>query len=144
MRHRKSGRKLGRNASHRKALGRNLVSSLFHHGRITTTLEKAKEYRPMAEKMITLAKERNLHNVRRAVSLLQDKTAVKKLFEEIAPKYLDRPGGYTRILRLSKNRLGDNAARAIFELVDWDVESEAEEASAAEKKKKKRRVKSKA
>jgi len=139
MRHRKAGRKLGRNSAHRKALGRNLVSSLFQHGRITTTLEKAKEYRPMAEKMITLAKERNLHNIRRAVSLLQDKSTVKKLFEEIAPKYLDRPGGYTRILRLEKNRLGDNATRALFELVDWEEGgSEGEAAPAAETKKKKR------
>jgi len=123
MRHRRKGRKLGRNSSHRKALGRNLVTSLFEHGRITTTVEKAKEYRPMAEKMITLAKERNLHNIRRAVSILQSKPVVKKLFEEIAPRYLDRPGGYTRIVRLQKNRLGDNASQAIFELVDYEPEA---------------------
>lgn len=127
MRHRKTGRKLGRNSSHRKALGRNLVSSLFEHGRITTTVEKAKEYRPMAEKMITLAKTRNLHNIRRAVSILQNKTVVKKLFEEIAPRYLDRPGGYTRILRLQKNRLGDNASQAVFELVGYEPSSANED-----------------
>ncbi len=132
MRHRKHGRKLGRNSSHRKALGRNLVSSLFEHGRITTTVEKAKEYRPMAEKMITLAKKRNLHNIRRAVAILQDKAIVKKLFGEIAPRYLDRPGGYTRIIRLQKNRLGDNASQAIFELVDYEVVSAAEEEAEAE------------
>ena len=127
MRHRKTGRKLGRNSSHRKALGRNLVSSLFEHGRITTTVEKAKEYRQMAEKMITLAKTRNLHNIRRAVSILQNKTVVKKLFEEIAPRYLDRPGGYTRILRLQKNRLGDNASQAVFELVGYEPSSANED-----------------
>ncbi len=132
MRHRKTGRKLGRNSSHRKALGRNLVSSLFEHGRITTTVEKAKEYRPMAEKMITLAKTRNLHNIRRAVSILQNKDVVKKLFEEIAPRYLDRPGGYTRILRLQKNRLGDNASQAVFELVGYEVGASTEESEEGE------------
>lgn len=135
MRHRKQGRKLGRNSSHRKALGRNLVSSLFEHGRITTTVEKAKEYRPMAEKMITLAKKRELHNIRRAVAILQNKTIVKKLFEEIAPRYLDRPGGYTRIVRLQKNRLGDNASQAIFELVGYELPQASDEEEGADDKK---------
>jgi len=91
----------------------------------------------MAEKMITLAKTRNLHNMRRAVSILQDKTVVKKLFEEIAPRFHDRPGGYTRILRLQKNRLGDNASQAIFELVGFEPAPVAEEGEAEEAKGKK-------
>jgi large subunit ribosomal protein L17 len=128
MRHRKRGRKLGRTASHRKALARNLITALFTHGRIETTLSKAKEYRPKAEKLITLARKglrfresgetaRYVHCVRRAVSSLQSKPAVKTLFTEIAPAYEDRPGGYTRIVRHARNRLGDNAPHAIWELV---------------------------
>ena len=128
MRHRKRGRKLGRNAAHRKALGRNLITALFTHGRIETTLPKAKEYRPQAERLITLARkgirfreagntDRYVHAVRLAVSRLQSKSAVKTLFTEIAPAYEDRPGGYTRIVRHAMNRLGDNAPRAIWELV---------------------------
>ncbi len=89
----------------------------------------------MAEKMITLAKTRNLHNIRRAVSILQDKTVVKKLFEEIAPRFQDRPGGYTRILRLQKNRLGDNASQAIFELVGYEPAAAAPEEEEADAKK---------
>jgi large subunit ribosomal protein L17 len=128
MRHRKRGRKLGRDASHRKALGRNLITALFTHGRIQTTLHKAKEYRPQAERLITLARKgirfreqgdeaRYVHCVRLAVSRLQSKPAVKTLFTEIAPAYEDRPGGYTRIVRHARNRLGDNAPHAIWELV---------------------------
>jgi large subunit ribosomal protein L17 len=97
MRHRIAGRKLGRNPWHRKATMRNLVAALFEHERITTTVEKAKHYRKDAEKLITLAKEKNLHNVRRAQSILQNKTIVKKLFDEIGPRFKDRPGGYTRV-----------------------------------------------
>ena len=118
MRHRKRGRKFGRTSEHRIAMKRNLLTALFTHGRIITTLSKAKEYRPYAEKMITLARERSLHRIRRAASLLgNDKTVVKKLFDEIGPSFADRPGGYTRILKLSKPRLGDGAPRAILELV---------------------------
>ena len=128
MRHRKRGRKLGRTASHRKALGRNLITALFTHGRIQTTVSKAKEYRPQAEKLITLARRglrfqekgetaRYVHCVRLAVSRLQSKPAVKTLFSDIAPAYEDRPGGYTRIVRHARNRLGDNAPHAIWELV---------------------------
>jgi large subunit ribosomal protein L17 len=128
MRHRKRGRKLGRDAAHRKALERNLISALFTHGRISTTLHKAKEYRPHAEKLITLARkgirfreqgqpERYVHCMRLAVSRLQSKPAVRTLFTEIAPAYADRPGGYTRIVRYARNRLGDNAPRAIWELI---------------------------
>lgn len=118
MRHKIKGRKLNRSTSHRKALGRNLVRALFTHHRIITTPEKAKEYRPLAEKLITLAKEKNLHNVRRAMAIVPDKTVVKKLFDEIGPHFKDRPGGYTRILRMAKNRLGDNGGRAVWEFVD--------------------------
>ena len=118
MRHLVKGRKLNRSGSHRKALGRNLMRALFTHHRITTSVEKAKAYKPQVEKLITLSKEENLHNIRRALSILPDKTLVMKLFREIGPHFKDRPGGYTRILRLSKNRLGDNGSQAIWELVD--------------------------
>lgn len=118
MRHLLKGRKLNRSGSHRQALGRNLVRALITHHRIITSVEKAKHYRPMVEKLITLAKEKNLHNIRRASAIVPDKTVVKKLFDEIGPHFRDRPGGYTRILRLGKNRLGDNGSRAVFELVD--------------------------
>lgn len=118
MRHRMRGRRLGRSTAHRRALGRNLVSSLFLHGRIVTTGPKAKTYRPMAEKLITLAKEKSVHRIRQAVAALQDKQAVAKLFDEIGPAMRDRPGGYTRILKLGRPRLGDKGQRVLFELVD--------------------------
>lgn len=118
MRHRIKGRRLGRTASHRKALGKNLVSSLFKHGRIETTLPKAKEYRPMAEKLITKAKTKDLHRVRHAVKLLGDKAAVARLFDDIGPAMKDRPGGYTRIVKLGRRRLGDQGTRVLLELVD--------------------------
>ena len=95
-----------------------MLKALFTHGRVITTLPKAKEYRPFAEKMITLAKVKNLHNIRRAASMLgNDREVVQKLFDEIGPRFAERNGGYTRILKLAKPRLGDNAPRAIFELV---------------------------
>jgi large subunit ribosomal protein L17 len=119
MRHRVRGRRLGRNTAHRTALKRNLLTSLFAHGRIVTTLAKAKEYRPFAEKLITMAKVKSLHNVRRAARVIQDKTVLKKLFDEIGPHFADRNGGYTRILKLARPRLGDNGKQAIFELVDF-------------------------
>lgn len=141
MRHRKRGRRLGRSSAHRTALRRNMVSNLFLVGRIRTTPAKAKEVRSMAEKLITLAREDNLPNLRRALSILDDKFIVRKLFKEIAPKYKDRPGGYTRILHLSasENRLGDNAPQVIMELLPVEeaaatgAEGKAEPA-AAEKK----------
>ena len=120
MRHRVRGRRLGRSTSHRQAMARNLVSSLFLHGRIVTTEQKAKEYRPMAEKLITLAKQKNLHRVRRAVQVLGNKDAVLRLFDEIGPSMADRPGGYTRILRLGTPRLGDKGTRVVFELVNYE------------------------
>jgi len=118
MRHRVRGRRLGRSTSHRRALARNLVSALFLHGRVVTTAPKAKEYRAMAEKLITLAKTKDLHRVRRAAQILGNKAAVAKLFDEIGPAMKDRPGGYTRILKLGTPRLGDKGQRVFFELVD--------------------------
>ena len=124
MRHRVKTRKLSRTVAHRKAMARNLVASLFEHERIETTLTKAKAHRPFAEKLITLAKVKNLHNYRRALALLgNDKATVARLFDEIGPRFKDRPGGYTRILRLAKPRLGDNATRALFELVKEEMPS---------------------
>ena len=121
MRHRVAGKKLGRNGTHRRAVMRNIIASLFDHERIVTTIPKAKHYRRAAEKLITLGKVKTLHNVRRAQSILQDKDMVKKLFDEIGPRMKDRPGGYTRIVKLSKRRLGDNATQAVWELVDNKV-----------------------
>ena len=133
MNHRVRGRRLGRSSSHRKALSRNLVSALFHHGRIVTTLPKAKEYKPMAEKLITLAKQKDLHRVRRAMQILGDRQAVRRLFDEIGPSFRDRPGGYCRIVKLATPRLGDKGARAILELVNHVpvAREEGETASAA-------------
>ena len=119
MRHRVRGRRLGRNSAHRRALARNLISALFLHGRVVTTAPKAKEYRGMAEKLITLAKVKDLHRVRRAVQVLGNKAAVARLFDEIGPSMKDRPGGYTRILKLAKPRLGDKGQRVFWELVDY-------------------------
>jgi large subunit ribosomal protein L17 len=113
------GRRLGRNSSHRRALSRNLISALFIHGRVITTAPKAKEYRGLAEKMITLSKEKTLHRIRRAVQVLGNKDAVMRLFDEIGPSMQDRPGGYTRILKLATPRLGDKGQRVIWELVNY-------------------------
>ncbi|GJM22172.1 MAG: 50S ribosomal protein L17 [Planctomycetota bacterium] len=98
---------------------------MFLHGRVITTEPKAKEYRAMAEKLITLAKTKDLHRVRRAVQMLGNKTAVKRLFDEIGPSMKDRPGGYTRILRLGTPRLGDKGTRVIFELVNFEPQPAA-------------------
>lgn len=117
MRHLKAGRQLGRNASHRLALFRNLSRALIEHGRIVTTVEKAKELRPFIEKLVTLAKRGDLHARRQALARLPDKAAVKKLFDEIAPRYSDRPGGYTRILKRHQRRLGDAGFTAFIEFV---------------------------
>jgi large subunit ribosomal protein L17 len=117
MRHLKAGRTLGRTASHRLAMFRNMTRSLVEHGRITTTVAKAKELRPFVEKLITLAKEGTLHARRRALAKLPDKETVRVLFQEIGPRFADRPGGYTRVMRLSKVRLGDAGPTAIVELL---------------------------
>lgn len=117
MRHRKVSRRLVSTTSHRISLMRNQVRDLFKYGRISTTLAKAKEVRRFAEKMITLAKRGDLASRRRALAFLQDKEIVRKLFSEIRERYLDRPGGYTRIVRLGQRR-GDAAPIAIVELVE--------------------------
>jgi len=116
MRHRKTRFKLSRNASHRRALLRNLVTELLRHGKIKTTLAKARALRSPAEKIITLAKRGDLHARRQALSYIQSKDVVHDLFDTIAAKYADRPGGYTRILKLGQ-RKGDAAEIAIIELV---------------------------
>ncbi len=125
MRHRQSGRQLNRNSSHRKAMFKNMSVSLFDHELIKTTLPKAKELRRKAEKLITLAKNDNVANRRLAFARLRDKDAVAKLFNELGPRYKDRAGGYTRILKCGF-RSGDNAPMAYIELVDRPaVEAEA-------------------
>ena len=126
MRHKIRGRKLNRSSAHRKALARNLFRELITHHRIVTSPEKAKNFRPFAEKLITLGKEKNLRNVRKAMAAVPDKDVVKKLFDVVGPHFKDRPGGYTRIVRLSRNRLGDNGGRAIWELVGL-TKADAEE-----------------
>ena len=118
MRHRKSARKLGRTSSHRDAMFRNMVTSLFEHERIVTTKEKAKELRPIAEKMITLAKRGDLHSRRQALSYIRSKDVVEKLFTDIQEQFADRKGGYTRILQTG-SRKGDAAPMAIIELVGY-------------------------
>lgn len=117
MRHRKAGRKFGRNASHRKAMFSNLVSSLFRHERIQTTEAKAKELRRVADKLITLGKRGDLHARRLALRTLRDRDVLQKLFNDIAPRNEGRPGGYTRIIKL-RRRSGDNAPISIIELVE--------------------------
>ena len=117
MRHRKSGRKLNRNSSHRKAMFRNMACSLFEHELIKTTLPKAKELRRVAEPLITLAKNDSVANRRLAFARVRDDAVVAKLFEELGPRYQDRPGGYTRILKCGY-RAGDAAPMAYIELVD--------------------------
>jgi large subunit ribosomal protein L17 len=116
VRHQKSGRKLGRDSAHRKALYANLTMQLIEHGRIRTTLAKAKEVRPVAERMITLGKRGDLHAHRQAVAFLRSKDSAHRLFAEVAPRYAERPGGYTRIIKLGP-RLGDAAEMAYLELV---------------------------
>ncbi|KAA3608209.1 MAG: 50S ribosomal protein L17 [Planctomycetota bacterium] len=119
MRHRVKTRKLSRTGAHRRALARNLAIALIEHERIETTLVKAKAHRPFVEKLVTLAKVKNLHNYRRALSLLgNNEEAVAKLFDVLGPRFAERPGGYTRILKLAKPRLGDRAPRAYFEFVE--------------------------
>lgn len=117
MRHGVAGRQLGRPSGHRKMLYRNLVTDVIRYGRIRTTEPKAKEIRPMVEKMVTLGKDGSLHARRQAIAFLTDVQIAHKLFEEVAPRYATRPGGYTRIMKLGR-RMGDGAAMAQIELVD--------------------------
>jgi large subunit ribosomal protein L17 len=131
MQHNRAGRKLGRTTSHRRALFRNQLASLFTHERITTTLPKAKDLRPLAEKMVTLGKRGGLHARRLALKNLPDQGAVKRLFDELAPRFASRTGGYTRILKLGR-RPGDGAEMAILEFIDFDfAQRQAEKKVAA-------------
>lgn len=126
MRHQKSGRKLNRNSSHRKAMFRNMATSLIEHELIRTTLPKAKELRRVAEPLITLAKTDSVANRRLAFARVRDNAAVAKLFTELGVRYQDRPGGYLRILKCG-NRPGDNAPMAYVELVDRPVVEDEED-----------------
>lgn len=129
MRHRKSGRQLNRNSSHRQAMFRNMTSSLVEHEIIKTTLPKAKELRRVVEPLITLAKSDSVANRRLAFARIRSADAVKKLFSDLGPRFANRPGGYIRILKCGF-RAGDNAPMAYIELVDRPEKTEAVEASA--------------
>lgn len=120
MRHGKSGRKLNRTSSHRKAMFKNMAAALIKHEQIVTTLPKAKELRPIVEKIITLGKRGDLHARRQAISKIGDEVMVRKLFDVLGPRYQDRNGGYTRVLKAGF-RHGDNAPVAVIEFVDRDV-----------------------
>lgn len=147
MRHRVTGRELSRTSEHRLALRRNLVASLFEHETISTTIQKAKEVKPFAEKLITLAKQGTLSARRRAIALLGNRniitfeegnavskgTVIGKLFSDIGPRYLDRLGGYTRIIRLSMRRLGDNGQLALLQLVGKEETAKKEKKSSGRK-----------
>jgi large subunit ribosomal protein L17 len=132
MQHNRAGRKLGRTTAHRRSLFRNQLASLITHERITTTLPKAKDLRPLAEKMVTLGKRGGLHARRLALKNLPDQDAVKKLFDTIAPRFAERNGGYTRIMKLGR-RQGDGAEMAILELVDFDFAQRRAEKAVADK-----------
>jgi large subunit ribosomal protein L17 len=118
VRHRRAGRKLGRDASHRKALYANLTGALLEHGRIKTTVAKAKEVRPIAEQMITLGRRGDVHARRQALAYLRSQDVVHKLFSDVGPRFAERAGGYSRIVRLGP-RPGDAAEMAYLELVDY-------------------------
>ena len=133
MRHRLAGNHLGRTSAHRTAMARNMAVSLIDHERIVTTVQKAKNVKPFVEKLITLSKEPTLAHRRLAFARLRSNDAVKKLFDVIGPRFSARKGGYCRILKLSKPRLGDNGTRAILELVERTPKA-VEPAPAAETK----------
>jgi large subunit ribosomal protein L17 len=126
MRHGKVHRKLGRTAEHRKAMFANMAAALIKHEQIVTTLPKAKDLRPVVEKLITLGKRGNLHSRRLAISQIRDEAMVRKLFDVLAPRYADRQGGYTRVLKAGF-RYGDNAAMAVIEFVDRDVDAKGKD-----------------
>ena len=146
MRHRVSGKHLGRTPSHRRALRRNMAASLFQHGAIRTTEAKAKELRRFAEKLITIARQGTLHARRQVIALLQDRamtnaegefedqTVIQKLFDEIASRYEDRPGGYTRIIRLSDRRIGDAGTQVVLQLIEESTGAAAEPAKESRRK----------
>lgn len=146
MRHQVRGRHLGRTSAHRTALRRNLAASLFEHGTISTTREKAKFVKPFAERLITLAKDGSLHSRRRAISLLQDRaickvedgepvkvgTVIGKLFDEVGPLFAERNGGYTRIINLPLRRVGDNGRLVLLQLVKDQLKAKDRSAKVAE------------
>ncbi len=154
MRHRVAGRQLSRNTAHRRAMRRNMAQSLIEHETISTTIQKAKELKPFVEKLITLAKRGKLQHRRRAISLLgnrrivaledgepvQKGTVIGKLFSELGPRYLDRPGGYSRIVHLSLRRLGDNGQLVLLQLLGKD-EPVKKERKTASKKRSRRKAK---
>ncbi len=147
MRHRVAGAHLSRTSGHRLAMRRNMAASLFEHETISTTIQKAKEVRGFAEKLITLAGKGDLAARRRAISLLGNRamykdqdgqmvrsgTVINKLFSELGPRYLDRPGGYTRIIHLAKRRLGDNGQLVLLQLVGQDQEDTKKRSKAGKK-----------
>jgi large subunit ribosomal protein L17 len=136
MRHRLSGRKLNRTSAHRKAMFNNLAAALVQHEQITTTLPKAKDLRPLAEKLITLGKRGNLHARRQAIAVLGDAKLAAKLFDTLAPRYAKRNGGYTRVLKAGF-RYGDSSPMAVIEFVERDAEAKgaADKARVAEERK---------
>lgn len=131
MRHNKSGRRLGRKPDHRQHMMRNMVTSFFENEKITTTVTRAKELRKLVDKMITLGKRGDLHARRQALQVIREQKVVAKLFDMIAPRYAERPGGFTRIIKI-ENRQGDNAPMAIIELVEEGFVPEKKEEAAAE------------
>jgi large subunit ribosomal protein L17 len=134
MRHGKVHRKLGKKPAHRKAMFANMCASLIKHEQIATTLPKAKELRPIVEKLVTLAKKGGLSARRQAISEIRDVTQVKKLFDVLGPRYTERKGGYTRIMKAGF-RYGDNAANAVIEFVDRDVEAKGKDSGPVQEKK---------
>jgi len=134
MRHGKVHRKLNRTAEHRKAMFANMCASLIKHEQIATTLPKAKELRPIIEKLVTLAKKGGLAARRQAISEIRDVAQVKKLFDVLGPRYKERKGGYTRIMKAGF-RYGDNAANAVIEFVDRDLEAKGKDSGPVQEKK---------
>jgi len=134
MRHAKTHRKFSRRSDHRKAMLANLCASLIKHEQITTTLPKAKELRPVVEKLVTLAKKGGLHARRQAIAEVRDVAQVRKLFEVIGPRYKERNGGYLRIMKAGF-RYGDNAAQAVIEFVDRDVEAKGKDSGPVQERK---------
>jgi large subunit ribosomal protein L17 len=133
MRHGKVHRKFNRTAEHRRAMFGNMVAALIKHEQIVTTLPKAKDLRPIVEKLVTLGKRGGLHARRQAVAEIRDVAMVKKLFEVIGPRYKDRNGGYTRVVKAGF-RYGDNAARAVIEFVDRDVDAKGMDSGPVQEK----------
>ncbi|MFB3893377.1 MAG: 50S ribosomal protein L17 [Phycisphaerae bacterium] len=153
MRHRVFGKQLSRNTAHRKALRRNMAASLIEHGAIRTTVVKAKELRPFVERLITTARRGTLHARRQVISMLRDrgmvdkegdwldKSVVQKLMDEVAPRYADRPGGYTRIIRLSERRIGDAGEQCLLQLVEEKPASAGDQVPASGSRRRRRAAK---